>query len=1092
MLPFKTLTPVFTLLFLTLFSINNSISQILEGNSDRFYITAENENETFQVCGLVAGKEYDVFFNKENLNLGSAQKVTIEAANTCYSLAIPFTGEGKVSVICKNCPSTAIPPNSFMDSPIYTFINSDANDLANNGLFAGSCLEATNAQILGNNISIGQYVGAEDILSLNSGIVLSTGDINMIPLPSDFFASTNTGGFGFDNDLANIVSANVNDVVYLEFDLAIPNDTLLEFVYSFASEEYCEFSTSNFNDVFGFFVSGPGISGPFTNGAENIAVLPDNSPTMVNGVNQFINTDLFIANGFDCPPPYFAPSELAFDGFTTTFIASIDLLGGETYHFRIAIGDTGDNVFDSAVFIESLNQSDFIVDYIFPSEDNIIYEECSQVVEVIVNRGPSTSIDQDLVIPLHLDPSSTATEGVDFNTLPDVITIPAGENSVVFPILAISDDLTEGIETIYLDFGLCSTLELISISDVDLLVNTAGIYDNCNSNNYVFYGATAGGAAPYTEVWTIDNGTISGNSVTITADAILTLSSTDACGSEAIFTIPLTYYPDEDPLMASITSFYECEIDLHFLTGDATGGVPPYTYTWSTGTTGQNTEVTIENGSILTVLLTVTDNCGNTVEEFIVLQDENNIEITGFTQTSSQECDSTIVTVNYESFGEEVDILWSNGETGATAYNLPSGLNSVTITNEFACSATGTVDVFHATGFEIFGTVTNTTGEGSNDGSILVTTIGGTPPFTFEWDNGLIANPITGLAPGFYTVTVTDANGCTKTGTYVVDPFIVCSLNADILVTDVSCSGNDDGNASVIVTTGTAPYTYLWSNGAETPTITNLAAGTYTLTVTDADDCTDVFFVEINEYPPLFVEITPQDTVLCEGGELTLSLSNLYDSYLWSTGSTESEITVNETGIYAVQVTDINGCSGFAESSVLIFNGADAYTVTGSTDVMIGDTVIYTAETTTAVGDQLYWYIPTGGEIISGENEASVTVVWTETGSFNLALGILSAAGCFPDGLAIVVNVSDVINAVDDTVSGDDFQLFPNPITGILTIKTEIDIQQIRLIDLAGRILRAYSNINENRIDMTILPAGIYFVEMETSEGIWTEKVIKL
>ena len=191
-------------------------------------------------------------------------------------------------------------------------------------------------------------------------------------------------------------------------------------------------------------------------------------------------------------------------------------------------------------------------------------------------------------------------------------------------------------------------------------------------------------------------------------------------------------------------------------------------------------------------------------------------------------------------------------------------------------------------------------------------------------------------------------------------------------------------------------------------------------------------------------------------------------------------------------ITNIQGIGNFI--SLGQYSGAEDIlslnTVTGETDVLQGDTVTYTAETTTAVGDQLFWYVPAGGDIIGANNEASVTVVWTETGSFNLALGIVSAANCFPDGLALVINVGDVINAVDGLDLSGDIQLFPNPVAHSLTIKTEMTIKQIRLIDLAGRVLRNYDN--QTILDMAWLPAGIYFVEMETAEGIWTEKVVKL
>lgn len=118
--------------------------------------------------------------------------------------------------------------------------------------------------------------------------------------------------------------------------------------------------------------------------------------------------------------------------------------------------------------------------------------------------------------------------------------------------------------------------------------------------------------------------------------------------------------------------------------------------------------------------------------------------------------------------------------------------------------------------------------------------------------------------------------------------------------------------------------------------------------------------------------------------------SKHFASYLSLMGSIEPEITVNTTGLYTVQVTDKNGCNAFAESSVLIFNGADAYTVTSATDALPADTVTYLAETTTAVGDPLFWYILAGGEIISANNEMSVTVVWTENSNSKRTRAVLN------------------------------------------------------------------------------------------------------
>ncbi len=134
---------------------------------------------------------------------------------------------------------------------------------------------------------------------------------------------------------------------------------------------------------------------------------------------------------------------------------------------------------------------------------------------------------------------------------------------------------------------------------------------------------------------------------------------------------------------------------------------------------------------------------------------------------------------------------------------------------------------------------------GAADGSVDLTVSGGTAPFTYAWDNGETTEDISALAAGTYNVTITDANGCTATASAVVgEPTL---LAGSAVATDALCNGAADGTVDLTVSGGTAPFTYAWSNGETTEDISTLAAGTYNVTITDANGCTATASATVNE-----------------------------------------------------------------------------------------------------------------------------------------------------------------------------------------------------------------------------------------------------
>lgn len=198
-------------------------------------------------------------------------------------------------------------------------------------------------------------------LGLASGVMLSTGLAGSAIGPESNFSADDLGNNGQDPDLEDIVGGDITNYSILEFD-AVPVADSLIFRYAFASEEYPNFVCS-FNDAFAFFLSGPGISGPFSNVAISLALLSDGiTPVTIATVNNGAGND---PDDPFCPavnPEFYVDNTdgevLAYGGFTTVLTARAFVQAGETYHLKLAIADAGgvgdsDFTYDSCVFLEA-------------------------------------------------------------------------------------------------------------------------------------------------------------------------------------------------------------------------------------------------------------------------------------------------------------------------------------------------------------------------------------------------------------------------------------------------------------------------------------------------------------------------------------------------------------------------------------------------------------------------------------------------------------------------------------------------------------------------------------------------------------------
>ncbi|MBI2967479.1 MAG: SprB repeat-containing protein, partial [Bacteroidetes bacterium] len=235
-------------------------------------------------------------------------------------------------------------------------------------------------------------------------------------------------------------------------------------------------------------------------------------------------------------------------------------------------------------------------------------------------------------------------------------------------------------------------------------------------------------------------------------------------------------------------------------------------------------------------------------------------------------------------------------------------------TKASGCPATicDTVRVFILPGLTATLTPTNVSCFGGSTGSASAVVSGGSPPYTYSWNDGQTASAATGLVAGTYSLSVTGTDGCLKTFTVsVTEP--AAPLSSSSSQNNVSCFGGSNGTTTVTAAGGTPAYTYLWNNGQTTSTATGLIAGNYTVTITDANTCTTTAAFTITE-PVILSSTSSQTNVYCFGGSngtatVTAAGGTLTYSYLWNNGQTTSTATGLNAGNYTVTITDAKGCT---------------------------------------------------------------------------------------------------------------------------------------------------------------------------------------
>ena len=511
-------------------------------------------------------------------------------------------------------------------------------------ILLGEGVEIFNVTYSGDLDQIGSFDANNSNILIPDGMIMATGSCSNVIGPNDSGSST-TGGGNFqvnDPDLDQLSTFNTNDAAVLEFDF-IPTGDSINFNYSFGSDEYNEYVCGSVNDAFGFFLSGPGINGAYSNNAINLAVIPNTNgtPVTINSVNNGNVGSAGSANNCAQVDPnwmnntaYYVDNEnngdanaTQLDGFTVVLVAEAAVQCGQTYHIKIAIADAGDTAWDSAVFIEGGSFSSNAFDITATASisgnqifggDTTVVESCNDAVFQVVRPFADIADTLDVTI------SGTATNGVDYETIDPEVIMEVGEFSYEIPLIVIPDAEVEGPETVTIEYmyvNLCgdsvlrsATLIIADFEPTQLQYeNPVGI---CNGEA-ILEVETIGGYGPFDFLWSTGaTDTLAVNVIETNDPGAAQITVTDVCGNEQTATITYTM-PPELVIYGEQTDSPLCPGDATVLEAGISTGVGPFTYDWSSGGDGTTETVNFDASQIVT--LTVTDACG--------IQDSFDVEV---------------------------------------------------------------------------------------------------------------------------------------------------------------------------------------------------------------------------------------------------------------------------------------------------------------------------------------------------------------------------------------------------------------------------------------------------------------------------------
>ncbi|NUO02273.1 MAG: T9SS type A sorting domain-containing protein, partial [Saprospiraceae bacterium] len=535
----------------------------------------------------------------------------------------------------------------------------------------------------------------------------------------------------------------------------------------------------------------------------------------------------------------------------------------------------------------------------------------------------------------------------------------------------------------------------------------------------------------------------------------------------------------------------------------AAGGTGNYTYTWNTGTSG----ATISNLSSGTYTVVVSD--GVSEVQLSVVISEPSVPFLVSLSSTATNCSTNepngAITGTLSGGAPPYTYLWSNGATTPALAGLSAGVYAVTVTDGNGCHAIGSATVLQSPPLHLELFPEGVSCHSGNDGAIFTTVSGGALPYSYAWSTGSAMGWVNHLAAGAYSLTVTDANGCSvqqSAGVAQPQPLVPVALATP-------ATNGANGSIFLEVNGGTAPYSYMWSNGATTQNLNGLSPGTYTVIVTDSHGCIGATSASVilGETPGLSYCIARGSNTNFEwiysvqiGDYLNISGNN--GGYGNFTASVPIPLSIGTT--YPLLLTplfqnnpfneswriwlDLNHDGDFLDAGELLFQpGLTNQPVSGSIQIPAGAT-----PGVTRMRIAMKYGSPANacGVFAYGEVEDYTVFISNNGGNLALAPGnaLTEQAHALQHGPLSDVDAENFTPAFRQESSNPDFSLFPNPAATGYVICRYVSIDngngKISIFDAEGRVVKN-QNLNiesgENRWELVLdgLSSGIYYVQID-------------
>ncbi len=714
-----------------------------------------------------------------------------------------------------------------------------------------------------------------------------------------------------------------------------------------------------------------------------------------------------------------------------------------------------------------------------------LYACYSSTDTVTINNGPS--IDVTTVTPVQCNGGSDG--AIDVTILDG-----SGNYTFAWSNSETSEDisnLSPGNYTLTLtdNSGNCSAVSsAITITEPTALVPAFDSLKNvtCNGgSNGGIYISVSGGTTPYSFTWSdnshnedLTNAPAGSYTATVTDDNGCSLSSpapiTISEPSAIVITVDSTH-----------SSFCGATDGALYIT--VSGGTPGYSYLWS------NTAITEDITGLVATSYTVTVTDANmcTASGTGTVPNGTSLSLTSsITGVACNGGTNGAVDITITGGSGSYTYSWSNTETTEDISGLSAGNYTVTVDDDNSnCSlvSSGLV-VTEPDAVSIATDSThNATCFGSTNGAVYITVSGGTQPYGFVWSDNSQNEDLTGVGAGNYMTTVTDDNGCSASSSSatITEP-------SELVVTTDSvhnnaCFGETDGAVYTTVSGGTSPYSPMWSNSATTEDITGLAAGNYTVTVSDDNSCSTTVTATVTEGAQILATLDSVKNVACFGesnGAVYTTLSggtgNL--SIVWSNTATTDDLTNLAAGTFTVTVTDGNMCTASVSATVTAPSAALAASSV-STDQNQGSNngavnVTITGGTTPYTS---LWSNNATTEDLTGLTAGIYSVTITDAGGCTVSLS---------DTVSLITGISNLQNAFGVDV-------FPNPtqdkvfVTLTLTTAGRVSIE---LYNIEGQLIREIQDSNvlnaRYELNFTTEAAGVYFAKIQAGDATVTKRIV--